>query len=130
MGRLITAIISVLLALPLCAAAAPEPKNVAFGECGKTFAMPAEKLFYLTIASANANRFKIDEIQSKKAYVVFIAADKAFLAAVSRIDKNNSFLRITPADNSYYFAPEIVRNVFKYIEINAAQELKTLPPRG
>ncbi|MDR1167299.1 MAG: hypothetical protein LBK53_00205 [Heliobacteriaceae bacterium] len=104
-------------------------QNVSYGICNKAFNMPPEKLFYLAIASAGANRFAINEIQSKNGYILFTAANKEFLAAVVRLDKTHSALKITPVNNIYYFAPGIVTNFFKYIELNSAEEVKTLPKR-
>ena len=58
------------------------PQNVDFEYCNKIFNINAERLFYLTIASINANKFKIDEIQSKSGYILFTAADKQFLCYI------------------------------------------------
>lgn len=98
-------------------------QNIQFEQCTKTFAINSERLFYLTIASINANRFRIDEIQSKMGYVMFNAVGKEFLASVVKIDNTKSLLKITPTNNVYYFQPGIVLNLFKYIELN-----KTLIP--
>lgn len=46
------------------------PQEVSFNTCTKFYSMPADKLFYLTMASINANRFSIDEIQSKTGYIL------------------------------------------------------------
>lgn len=95
-----------------------QPQPVDFGTCFKYFRMDSQKLFYLTLASINANRFKIDEIQSKSGYVLFSVAQKHFLASVITIDAKNSMLKITPCNNIYYFPAGIVQNMFKYIELN------------
>ena len=63
------------------------PQNVSFEVCTKTFPMNSERLFYLTIAAVNANRFEIKEIQSKTGYILFSAVGKEFLASVVEIDK-------------------------------------------
>ena len=47
------------------------PQIVSFDDCTKTFNMNCERLFYLTLASINANRFEIKEIQSKTGYILF-----------------------------------------------------------
>ncbi len=94
-------------------------QDVPFEECTKVFNMDAESLFYLTIASINANRFKIDEIQSKTGYILFSAVNKEFLALVVKLDSKNSLLKITPTNNIYYFQPGIVLNMFRYIELNS-----------
>ena len=93
-------------------------QNVHYENCYKVFNTDHVTLFYLTIAAINANRFTIDEIQSKSGYVLFTAVNKQFLAMVSNVNTNQAMLRITPADNNYYFQPGIVLNIFKYIEIN------------
>ncbi len=93
-------------------------QNVPFEYCTKIFNTDAENLFYLTIASINANRFRVDEIQSKTGYVLFNAVNKEFLASVIKIDNKHSLLKVTPTNNVYYFQPGIVLNLFKYIELN------------
>jgi hypothetical protein len=94
------------------------PQPVEFLHCCKFFKLDSQKLFYLTLASVNANRFTINEIQSKSGYVLFTVAQKQFLASVINIDAKNSMLKITPCSNVYYFPIGIVQNMFKYIELN------------
>ena len=96
-------------------------QDVPFEHCTKIFDIDAENLFYLTIASVNANRFKIEEIQSKTGYILFNAVNKDFLASVIKIDSKKSILKITPTNNVYYFPPGIVLNLFRYIELNNAE---------
>ncbi len=93
-------------------------QNVPFEQCTKVFNIDAENLFYLTMASINANRFKIVEIQSKTGYILFNAVNKEFLASVVKLDSKTSLLRVTPTNNVYYFQPGIVLNLFRYIELN------------
>ncbi len=97
-------------------------QNVPFEYCTKIFNTDAESLFYLTIASINANRFRIDELQSKTGYVLFNAVNKEFLASIIKIDNKHSLLKVTPTNNVYYFQPGIVLNLFKYIEINQLEK--------
>lgn len=94
------------------------PQNVDFEYCNKIFNVNSERLFYLTIASINANKFRIDEIQTKSGYILFTAANKQFLANISELDSKRSLLKVTPANNIYYFPLGIVVNLFKYIELN------------
>lgn len=103
-----------------------QPQPVDFGSCSKVFKINSEKLFYLTLAGVNANRFKIDEIQSKSGYVLFTVARRQFLASVITIDSQNSMLKITPCDNVYYFPIGIVQNMFKYIELNFSTPIEKL----
>lgn len=102
------------------------PQNVDFNICTKTYNMPADKLFYLALASANANRFKIEEIQSKTGYILFTAVNKQYLASIAKVDSTHSMLKITPTNNNYFFAPGIVLNFFKYIDINSAAPVTTV----
>ncbi len=106
------------------------PQNVSFETCTKTFPMNNERLFYLTIAAVNANRFEIKEIQSKTGYILFSAVGKEFLASIISIDKYRSMLKITPANNNYFFAPGIVLNIYKYIELNTNEHLQNIPKGG
>lgn len=106
------------------------PQNMNLEDCNKLYKMPPEKLFYMTIAGVNANRFSVDEIQSKTGYILFTAVGKQFLASVIKIDNNRSILKVTPADNVYYFQPGIVLNLFKYIDVNSLEPLVQIPPRN
>lgn len=107
--------------LPMTNAPVPpavQPQPVDFGVCSKSFKIDSQKLFYLTLAGAGANRFTINEIQSKSGYVLFSVAQRQFLASVINVDSKNSILKITPCNNIYYFPIGIVQNMFKYIELN------------
>ncbi len=106
------------------------PQRMNLEECNRLFKMPAEKLFYFTIAGINANRFTVDEIQTKTGYILFTAVEKQFLASVIKIDNNRSILKVTPADNIYYFQPGIVLNLFKYIDLNSLEPLSQIPARS
>ncbi len=103
------------------------PQNVPFEECTRVFNINSNNLFYLTIAAINANRFEIRELQAKTGYILFAAVGKEFLASAIVIDKSHSMLKITPANNNYFFAPGIVLNVFKYIDLNAGEDLQNIP---
>ncbi len=102
------------------------PQNVDFKLCTRTYIMPVEKLFYMAIASAKENKFTVDEIQSKTGYILFTAAGKQYLASVVKVDNTKSMLKITPTNNNYFFAPGIVLNFFRYIDLNGATPLVTL----
>ena len=102
------------------------PQNVDYKLCTRTYIMPAEKMFYMAIASAKANRFDVDEIQSKTGYILFTAAGKQYLASVMKVDSTHTQLKITPVNNNYFFAPGIVLNFFRYIDLNGATPLVTL----
>ena len=93
-------------------------QNVKYETCTKVFNIDHVSLFHLAIAAINANRFTIDEIQSKSGYILFTAVNKQFLATVVNVNTNQGMLKITPVDNNYFFQPGIVLNVFKYIELN------------
>jgi len=103
------------------------PQNVPFEECTRVFNVDSDNLFFLTVAAINANRFEIREFQAKTGYVLFAAVGKEFLASVIIIDKNRSMLKITPANNNYFFAPGIVLNIYKYIDLNAGENLQNIP---
>ncbi len=102
------------------------PQNVDFKICTRSYILPAEKLFYMAVASAKENKFTVDEIQSKTGYILFTAAGKQYLASVVKIDDTKSMLKITPTNNNYFFAPGIVLNFFRYIDLNGATPLVTL----
>lgn len=101
-------------------------QNVNYETCTKVFNTNCVSLIYLTVAAINANRFTIDEIQSKSGYILFTAVNKQFLAMVSNVNTNQAMLRITPADDNYYFQPGIVLNIFKYIDLNLTSQLQNI----
>lgn len=101
-------------------------QNVHYENCTKVFNTDNISLFYLTIAAINANRFTIDEIQSKSGYILFTAVNKQFLAMISNVNTNQGMLRITPADNNYFFQPGIVLNIYKYIDLNLAKKPESI----
>lgn len=98
-------------------------QNIMFENCTKIFGVSQEKLFYLTLASISANRFNIDEIQSSNGYIIFSANRNKYLATISKIDKTNAILKITPCNNIYNFPPGIITNTFKYIDLNMTEKI-------
>lgn len=114
-------------AKPISAIATPvQPQPVSFDSCFKFFRFDSQKLFYLTLASINANHFKVEEIQSKSGYIIFSVSQKNFLASVINIDGKNSGLKITPCNNIYVFPVGIIQNMFKYIELNTNTPIEKL----
>lgn len=103
------------------------PQNVDFKLCTRTYIMSEEKMFYVAIAAIKANNFEVDEIQSKTGYILFTAGGKQYLASVVKTDSTHTQLKITPINNNYFFAPGIVLNVFRYIDLNGATPLVELP---
>ena len=106
------------------------PQNIDFSRCTKVFDFPVEKLFYISIAALNANNFEIEELQSKMGYILFKGAGKTFLMSVVRVTPEKSMLKITPADNVYFFPYGVVYNIYKYIELNVDEQLQTLEVTG
>ena len=101
------------------------PQNVMFENCSKIFKIENKKLFYLTLASISANKFTVDEIQTTNGYIMFTANRQKYLATVAKIDDKDSILKITPCNNIYKFPPAILSNVFKYIDLNLSDEIKS-----
>ena len=135
MERIIVLILAVVMLFG-CAAANAEDvvdlsalttsQNVKYQDCIKVFNTDNVHLLYLTIASINANRFRVDEIQSRSGYVLFTAVGKQFLASISNVNTNQGMLKITPTDDNYFFQPGVVLNIFKYIELNLSTKLETI----
>ena len=102
------------------------PQNIDYNICTRNYILTPEKLFFMALASINANRFTIDEMQSKTGYILFTAVNRQYLASVVKVDSNKSMLKITPTNNNYFFAPGIVLNVFRYIDLNGATPVYNL----
>lgn len=101
-------------------------QNVKYQDCTRVFNIDNVKLLHLTIAAINANRFSIDEIQSRNGYVLFTAVNKQFLATITNVNTNQGMLKIVPVDNNYFFQPGIVSNIFKYVQINLNARLENI----
>ena len=99
-------------------------QNINYEDCTKIYNLDKEKLFYLSIGAINANKFKLEEIQTQNGYLIFSTGKNKYLATVAGIDNDNSILKITPCNNLYYFQPGIITNIYKYIDLNKDTELK------
>lgn len=97
-----------------------------FRDCIRLYKIPAEKLFVLALSSVNANKFDLLEIQSRNGYIIFETQGREFLLSIMKKDKNLAFLKLTPADNNYYFPPAIPQKIFNYIDTNFEIEIKEL----
>lgn len=135
MERIVILFLTIFLLFGFCPVQAEETvdlsallqaQNVKYQECIKVFNTDNVHLLHLTIASINANRFRIDEIQSKTGLILFTAAGKQFLASISNVNTNQGMLKITPIDDNYYFQPGITVNIFKYIELNLNKKLEIM----
>jgi len=100
------------------------PQNIAYANCTKMFTVNKEKLFYLTLAAVNANKFEVDEIQTENGYIIFTVAENKYLATIAGIDAQNSILKITPCNDIYFFPPGVFLGMFKYIDLNVNTEIK------
>ena len=97
-----------------------------YRDCIRLYKLPFEKLFYLALSSVNENKFEIVEMQSRNGYILFEAEGREFLLTVMKKDKNFTFLRLTPADNNYYFSPFIPQKIFRQVDVNFNTEVKEL----
>ena len=100
------------------------PSSVALSSIAFHFCV--ENLYFFALARINANKFLIDEIQSKSGYILFTAANRQFLASVNRVDPKSAILKIVPADNNYFFPIGVVTNFFKYIDLNKNVKIEEL----
>lgn len=94
--------------------------------CSQNYPISSEKLFFLTLASINANNFQAQETQTRGGFILFNAGKKQFLATIAKIDENTSIIKVAPADNSYYFSPSIINNLFYYITLNLEAQFTTV----
>lgn len=105
---------------PAMAISTPTPHQTiaTYLDCVKIFQIPAENLFYLTLAGINDSNYNILELQSKTPSVLFKAYTKEFIVIISARDAKSSYMKILPVDNIYNFSESFVRRIFSYIEIN------------
>ena len=84
----------------------------------KSYKTSSENLLYLLLSALNENNYSIEEIQFKTGSVLFKVYTKEFIASIASQDRNNSFIKIIPADNNYNFSPTLIQKLHKYIEVN------------
>ena len=126
MERIIKLLLVVILTGFVCPALAETPQPNVLGapqtltlpQCIKTFNVGYEKLFLLTEAAISDNNFNVLEMQTKGGYIVFTVGSYKFLATVMTFGTNKAILKITPCNNNYIFPPGVIRNIFRYIEMN------------
>lgn len=97
-----------------------------YRDCIRLYKLPFEKLFLLALSSVNENKYEIVEMQSRNGYILFSAEGREFLLTVMKKDKNFTFLRLTPADNNYYFSSFIPQKIFRQVDVNFNAEVKEL----
>ena len=85
-------------------------------KCVRTFELPYDKLFYLTLAGLNEYNYKIKEIQTRSGYIIFETGYRKFLASIVYVSSQKSILKITPFSGNYDFNPTVVQNIFNYID--------------
>lgn len=102
------------------------PQMISFEKCTKKYAVSVDKLFFISLASINANKFTIDEIQSVNGYILFRVSNRQFLASVTRVDPKSAIVKIVPADNNYFFPIGVLTNFFKYIDLNISTPIENL----
>lgn len=95
-------------------------------KCIQAFPINSERLFYLTLAAINANGFSPIEAQTRAGYILFSTGQKEFLATIAKTVDNLSVIKITPSNNSYYFSPTIINNLFLYINTNLQAEINSI----
>ena len=89
-----------------------------FETCVRAYQTSTDNLYLLMLAAINSSGYQIDEIQSKRGLVSFLADNRSFLASITELDENSSMLKITPMNNSYNFSPAIIENIFLYLSKN------------
>ena len=106
--------------------ALPQATYTDYHNCIRLYKLPFGKLYFLALSAINANNYEILEQQSRNGYIIFQAENKEFLLSVMTKNKNYSFLRLTPADNNYFFNSKIPFKIFNYIDLNFNTEIKEL----
>ena len=97
-----------------------------YRDCIKLYKIPANKLFFLTLSAIHNNKFQLLEMQSRNGYLIFEENGREFLLNVMKKDNNHTFLRLTPADNNYYFSPTIPQKIFNYIDSKTNAEIQEM----
>ena len=96
---------------------AAEVNNPELLDCVKTFPIPYDKLFYLTLTGVSANNFELKEMQTKSGYIIFETGYRKFLASIVYVSSMKSMLKITPYSGNYDFDPSVPKKMFSYVEM-------------
>ena len=97
-----------------------------YTRCIPAFPVSSEKLYYLTLAAINTNNYIPVEAQTRAGYILFSAGKKEFLATIAKAQDNISVIKITPANNSYYFPEELITSIFYTIANTLQTEIVTI----
>lgn len=106
-----------------------QPKSSSYTnykDCIRLYKLPFDKLYLLALSSVNANKFEIEEMQSRNGYIIFSDGGREYLLSVLKKDKSFTFLKIAPCDNNYYFSPTIPYKIFNYVDLRFNSEVKEL----
>ena len=123
MERIIKLLSILILTLGLILPVYSEPSNSPvqsvqpeLSNCIKTYPIPYDNLYFLTLASLNEYNYDIKEIQTKSGYIIFETGYRKFLASIVYVSSTKSMLKITPYSGNYDFPYNVIQNIFKYIE--------------
>ena len=78
---------------------------------------------YIYLSSSRVYADSSNPITEDSPRLLDVCMDKEFLATIVKLGVNKSMLKITPTNNNYYFAPGIVLNIFKYIDLNLNENI-------
>ncbi len=101
-------------------------KYTNYRDCIKLYKLPFDKTFYLALSSVAGSKYELVEIQSRNGYIKFRTDGRDFLISVYKKDKNSTYVKISPCNNSYYFSQTIVQKIFNYIASHYNNEVKEL----
>ena len=69
-------------------------ESTPFEACVRAYQTSTDNLYLLMLAAINSSGYEIDEMQSKRGLVSFVANNRSFLASVTELDENSSMLKI------------------------------------
>lgn len=94
--------------------------------CHKTYPLAADKLYLLTLSALNSTgQYEVLEMQTKNGYILFKAANKSYIATISKETTSTSGIKILPSNSDFSGGTYVQKTIFDTIEAN----LKNTPEK-
>ena len=94
--------------------------------CYKTYPLAADKLYLLTFSALNSTgQYEVLEMQTKNGYILFKAANKSYIATISKETTSTSGIKILPSNSDFSGGTYVQKTIFDTIEAN----LKNTPEK-
>ena len=92
-------------------------------ESYKIYSKDADELFMSAISAISlSNKYKIEEIQSRNGYILFLYGSRYYLLTLTKRYQNQTEIKILPQNSDYSQGSIVAQNVFSLIDSQLNQK--------